>query len=216
MTGEELRDLVARYERRLKALPAPRPTAEVIRVEGAEVEFNRLGAVRVIPDTTQRVDLFWRERAPVVEFDVRVPGWSRITIESSPARLVQLFSRPVESGLPSRPLQTTHVVEPRGDRLLVRLACGSTPFVVHFKQWVEERVEPKEYEVPPCATAIRGEGTLVYATGQEVEVDGEQLLLRPDETGGLSTRPGGAYCTFIGESPAYVRIGTLWQRVLVS
>jgi len=68
----------------------------------------------------------------------------------------------------------------------------------------------KRYEVPPAATHIRGEGTLIYPTGQEVSVSGEQLLKRPGPGGALTIRPGGVYAVFESAEPAEVRLGNAW------
>jgi hypothetical protein len=208
ITAEELERRIDRYEEKLDRLPTPGEGPRLRRANGGSVERSALGAaeVGVGGETIENLPEF----VPQVELVYEFPDPGHYLLETSPARLLRVGSTWQEENLSRPGWSERRVVKVEGESQRFLFHVAGTSLSVAQPTRDEDGDVESEYEIPPAATAIRGEGLLKYPTGQEVPVSGEQLLKRPGKGGALTTRPGGVYAVFEGSEPAQVRIGNAW------
>lgn len=212
LTVEELEAKIASYKDRLESLPDPEEHPVLDAVRGGSIRENARGAARVSAtgETVHTIPGF----IPHVELEYRFPGGKgEILLETTPARLLKVDSNWRREGL----VQTGW-----SERRVVDISSPVARFTFQVPGQKLTIAQPKRggtetartYEIPPAATHIRGTGTVKYPTGQEVEIDGEELLKRPGPGGSLTVRPGGVYAIFEGTTPAEVKLGNAWTDTI--
>jgi hypothetical protein len=208
LTAEELEEKIARYKERLENLPGREDGPTLQEVNGGEIIKRAQGAARVhaAGETLHAASGF----IPHVQLVYRFPGGrGPILLETTPARLLTVGSNWQTGGLTQAGWSERRVVDVSSMTERFTFQVPGTELTIARPRRAGETAAQK-YEVPPAATHIRGEGTLIYPTGQERSVRGEQLLKRPGPDGELVVRPGGVYAIFEGPEPAEAKLGNKW------
>jgi hypothetical protein len=213
LTVEELEEKIASYKERLENLPGREDGPALQEVNGGEIIEGAQGAARVhaAGETLHTVPGF----IPHVELVYRFPGGSgSILLETTPARLLKVGSTWQNDRLTQAGWSERHATNVSSMTERFTFQVPSAEMAIARPRRADEsrgdETATQKYEVPPAATHIRGEGTLIYPTGQELTVRGEQLLKRPGPGGELVVRPGGVYAIFEGPEPAEAKLGNRW------
>ena len=200
------RELEDRIEA-LKQKQVPEAGVELLSVDGAEVQTQARGAAVLRPNSRRVVELPYFTPSCRLVYD-GVPEEAKL--RTGAARLLQVGDRWHEDGL-TGPWQGEHFFESGGGTVSVALHVPrNTTTAVMPPVPAPHSQTHDRFEVPPAATEIRGEGTLQYFTGHEVEVRGQRLLKRPLADGSLGVRQGGIYAEFHSQDPPEFRIGQTW------
>lgn len=211
ITADELREKLDERVRRLDQAQIADPGVTLRSVRAASVEEEARGACVVQPTTERVVDLPFFASSVAVTYQNLPEGPMRV--QTGSARLIKVGESWRRRGLTGR-WSGEHVFSSPG---------GTVTLIFHVPQSQKTPILPPEpvpqsydepterYEIPPAATAIRGDGTIKYRSGHEVDVsDEKRLLLRPLADGTLGSRPGGVYAEFESDQPPEVKLGTTW------
>ena len=213
LTGDELQAVLEEKIGELKdnQLSAPGVTVEDVRA--GTVEERARGAVIVRPSTERAVDLPAFASAVGITYAGLPEGAMRS--QTGSARLIRVGETWRHSGL-TGPWTGEHVFRSPGGRVELFYHCpaGTATPVLPPEPVSAGYTETREmYVMPPAATAVRGQGTIHYKSGHTVDVEHEQLLLRPLADGTLGSRPGGVYAEFESTEPPKVKLGTTWIEI---
>ena len=186
-------------------------------IRGADVVQAAGRAIKVRPNNTFATDLPGFESSAVFY----IPNTPAI-IDTTRSRLLRLNQTWNTEGI-SGGWKRRHEIEGDGGpaRALIFLPPDTTSVLVTRKKKTWTGIP---HEVPPLATKVRGEGVVVYQTGESYNVHGEATLLRPTRPGVLGIRRGSVHATFYSKTtdePPQAKIGPVWtdmspQPVLIS